>query len=336
MAHPIAQRIRRSRFASSLAVLAIMLSIALSPSIGQARVDPLAGSTAPSPQDPGTVAKVTGGGTVLAQPTYNTTIASFGLNARRPVNFLGDGVAEGRIIYDRHRNSTGRLVNIKVVFMQATATNTPPNGTGGTATIIGDCSLPGSTCPTTGSAVVYVEDNSDDGSVPDKFTITFCTGAPAPAPTGCGGTEGGTLRTGNIQIHPDPGVAGEAISTAGAAGVFGTTPTFNGVELAGGIFSLGVRNGGGSGYGDLHVEYTGISLLGLYQIISIDAWITGVTTVGGTTTLTGTCSLDMGDGPPPVEGLAFTGTLTATGLAVTVAGSSVPSIPKTDGFIVSE
>lgn len=337
MSQPIGQRIRRSRLASSLAILAIMLSIALSPNVGQASVDPDTGSTAPSPQSPGTVAKVTGGGTVLAQPNYNTTIASFGLNARRPVSFLGDGVAEGRIMYDRHRNSTGRLVNVKVVLMQGAANNTPPNGTGGNATIIGDCSLPGSTCPTTGSAVVYVEDNSDNGSVPDKFTITFCSGPPAlPTPTGCGAAEGGTLRTGNIQIHPDGTITGEAISTAGAAGVFATTQTFNGVELAGGIFSLGVRNDTGSAYGDLHAEYTGISLLGLYQIISIDAWITGVTTIGGTTTLTGTCSLDMGDGPPPVGGLAFTATLTATGLAVTVAGSSIPALPMTDGFIASE
>jgi len=336
MAFSLGHGIRRSRVASSVAVLLITLSVALSPGAVQARVDPLSGSDA-SPQDPGTVGKATGGGTVLAQPTYNTTIASFGLNARRPVDFLGDGVAEGRIMYDRHRNSTGRLVNVKVVLMQATATDTPPNGTGGSATLIGDCNLPGSTCPGPGSAVVYIEDNSDDGSVADKFTITFCTGAPTlPMPGGCGGVEGGNLRTGNIQIHPDATVAGEATSTAGAAGVFGTTPTFNGVELAGGIFSLGARNGGGSAYGDLHVEYTGISLLGLYQIISVDARITGVTTVGGTVTLTGTCSLDMGDGPPPVGGLAFTGTLTATGLTISVAGSSVPTLPKTDGFIVSE
>ena len=335
MSFQLGHRMRRSRVASSVAVLLITLSVALSQDFVQARVDPLSGSDARSPQDPGTVAKTTGGGTVLAQPSYNTTIASFGLNARRPVNFLGDGLAEGRITYNRHRNSTGRLVNVKVVFMEAVATNTPPNGTGGSATIIGDCSLPGSTCPTTGLAKVVVEDNSDDGSVADTFTISFCSGTPQN-PTLCGVAEGGTLRTGNIQVHPDPGMAGEAISTAGAAGVFGATPTFNGVELAGGIFSLGVRRDSGSAYGDLHIEYTGISLLGLYQIISIDAWITGATTIGGTTTLTGTCSLDMGDGPPPVGGLAFTGTLTATGLAVNVAGSSVPTIPKTDGFIVME
>jgi hypothetical protein len=183
---------------------------------------------------------------------------------------------------------------------------------------------------------VSVQDNSDQGPGSDVFQISFCSSMPSPSPSGCGLAEGGTLRTGNIQIHPDPGVTGEAISTAAAAGVFATTPTFNGVELAGGIYSVGVRTGSDSAYGDLHVEYTGISLLGLYQIVSIDAWITGVTIVGGTTTLTGTCSLDMGDGPPPTGGLSFTATLTATGIGVTVAGTSVPTLPKTDGFTINE
>ncbi|HEV8654913.1 MAG TPA: hypothetical protein VGR85_05315 [Candidatus Limnocylindria bacterium] len=338
MPQQLGQRIRRSRFASSLAALAIMLSIALSPNVGQARVDPDMGSRAPSPESGATVAKVTGGGTVLAQPTFSTTIGSFGLNARRAVGFPGDGTAVGRIMYDRHRNSTGRLVNVPVAYMQGVTTNTPPNGTGGTATIVGNCMDPQATCPAgNGSAVVRVQDNSDAGPGSDQFTITFCVSAPSlPPPTDCGLAEGGTLRTGNIQIHPDAGVTGEATSTAAAAGVFATTPTFNGVELAGGIYSAGVRTGSDSAYGDLHVEYTGISLLGLYQIISVDAWITGVTIVGGTTTLTGTCTLDMGDGPPPTGGLAFTGTLTATGISVTVAGTSIPTLPKTDGFTVNE
>jgi hypothetical protein len=337
MQHALSQRIRRSRFASALAVLAIVLSVALSPNVGQASVDPDTGSTAPSPESGATVAKVTGGGTVLAQPTFSTTIASFGLNARRAVAFPGDGTALGRIMYDRHRNSTGRLVNVPVVYMQGLTMNTPPNGTGGTATIVGDCMAPQATCPA-GSlwAVARVQDNSDAGPGSDEFTINFCNSGTAPAPATCGLVEGGTLRTGNIQIHPDPGVTGESISTASAAGVFPTTPAFNGVELAGGIYSVGVRTGSDSAYGDLHVEYTGLSLIGLYQIVSVDAWITGVTIVGGTTTLTGTCSLDMGDGPPPTGGLAFTGTLTATGLSITVAGTSIPALPKTDGFTVNE
>ncbi|HEV8534127.1 MAG TPA: hypothetical protein VGR87_00170 [Candidatus Limnocylindria bacterium] len=51
-------------------------------------------------------------------------------------------------------------------------------------------------------------------------------------------------------------------------------------------------------------------------------------------TLTGTATLDMGDGPPPTGGLSFSGTLTATGLSITVGGTS--TVPMTDGFTTIE
>ena len=330
----LSQRIRRSRLASSLAVVAIALSIALSPSAVQARVAPETGSNVVSVESPDTLAKVTGGGTVLATPTYPTSLASFGLNARRPVGFVSGGTAEGRINYDRHLNSTGRHVNVPVVIMTAFTSGTPtPNGTGGTATMIGDCEVIGATCPPTSHSVkVEVEDNSDSGAGSDEFRIFFCTGSAGPAPTGCSGPEGGTIRTGNIQVRPDAAAVGETIATAGAAGVFSTTPTFNGVELAGGIYGLGLRTGDGTTHGDLHAEFTGISLIGLYQIITVTGWITSATVVGGTVNFTGVATLDMGDGPPPVGGLSLAGTLTATGITVTVAGSSIPTLPKTDGF----
>jgi hypothetical protein len=281
-----------------------------------------------------TLAKVTGGGTVLATPMYPTSLASFGLNARRPAGFVSGGAAEGRINYDRHRNSTGRHVNVPVLFMTAFISGTPtPNGTGGTATIVGDCDAIGTTCPpTTHSVVVEVADNSDSGAGTDTFRILFCTGFAGLAPTGCSGPEGGTLRTGNIQVRPDATAIGESITTAGAAGVFSTTPTFNGVELAGGIYGIGLRTGGGTTYGDLHAEFTGISLIGLYQIITVTGWITSATVVGSTVNFTGIATLDMGDGPPPVGGLSLAGTITPTGITVTVAGSSIPTLPKTDGF----
>src|SRR5205085_1999246 len=70
--------------------------------------------------------EVTGGGTVLAAPTF----ASFGLNARRSGSFGGS--AEGRINYDKHANVAGRHVNVPVVLMEGTvSSNLTPNGTGG-------------------------------------------------------------------------------------------------------------------------------------------------------------------------------------------------------------
>jgi hypothetical protein len=192
--------------------------------------------------------------------------------------------------------------------------------------------------------VVYAEDNSDQGAGSDVFKIFFCTGLPQLPPSnfngtslaGCDGPEGGTLRTGNIQIRPDPGVTGEAMSTAAAAGVFSTTPTFNGVELAGGIYGVGIRTGGGTANGDLHAEFTGISLIGLYQIVTVTGWITSATVSGGTMSFTGTATLDMGDGPPPTGGLSLVGSMDASGIALTVGGSALPTLPKTDGFAAIE
>jgi hypothetical protein len=331
------ERIARSRLVTGVAVLALCAAIALSGSAALGRVDPGILGQAATVQSPDTVAKVTAGGTVLAAPLFATSIASFGLNARREPGYVSGGGAVGRIDYNRHRNSTGRHVNIPVVYMEAFTSPTPPNGTGGTATIVGDCTVPGSECPPGDlSALVYVEDNADSGAGTDMFRISFCTGIAGPSPTGCGAAEGGTLRTGNVQVHADAGVVGEQIATGAAAGIFATTPTFNGVDLAGGIYSAGVRIGGGTTYGDVHAEFTGISAIGLYQIISVDGWITSGSIVGGTMTFSGTATLDMGDGPPPTGGLSLTGSVTSTGITLTVGGSALPTLPKTDGFTVME
>jgi hypothetical protein len=332
MPYPSLDRIARSRALPAIAVLALCAGVALSGGVAQS-----AGS-----QSPDTTAKATGGGTVLAAPTYTTTIASFGLNARRPQGFISGGAALGRVNYNRHRNSLGRHVNAPVTQMQAFDGG---GQTGGSATIIADCTAPAE-CPAGFSFVlVYVEDNSDSGAGSDIFRIFNCTGfANLPGsgfngttpPAGCDPFEGGTLRTGNIQVRGDAGLLGEQISTAAAAGIFPTTPTFNGVDLAGGVYSLGVRSGTDSTYGDVHAEFTGISPLGLYQIISVDGWITSGSIAGGTLTFSGTAALDMGDGPPPTGGLSLTGTLTATGITLTVNGSALPALPKTDGFTSME
>ena len=342
MPYPPLERIARSRLASTIAVIALCVGLVLSGSVAQGRVTSLIGSNIASSQSPDTTAKVTGGGTVLAAPTYATTIASFGLNARRPPGFSGGATAVGRINYNRHRNSVGRHVNAPISQMQAFDGS---GQTGGSASMIADCTPPGECPPSTSYILVYVEDNSDSGAGSDEFRIFDCTGfailpgagfTGTPPPPGCDAGEGGVLRTGNIQVRGDAGVLGEQISTAAAAGIFPTTPTFNGVDLAGGIYSLGVRSGTDSTYGDVHAEFTGISPLGLYQIISVDGWITSGSIAGGTLTFSGTATLDMGDGPPPTGGLSLTGTVTATGITLTVGGSTLPALPKTDGFTTME
>lgn len=138
------------------------------------------------------------------------------------------------------------------------------------------------------------------------------------------------------QVRPTPGALGEAMTTAGAAGIFPAAANFNGVELAGGIVGIGARSGDGSITGDVEIQFTGMSLLGLSQIVTITGWITGGTIAGGTATLNGTATLDMGDGPPPTGGHALTVTMTSSGITVNLAGTALPTLPSTDGFMSIE
>jgi hypothetical protein len=342
MQYSLSERIRRSRSASALAVLAISIGLTLSSSVAQGRVDSGTASRAVALSGD-TTAKVNGGGTVLAKPTYLTTVSSFGLNARRPVGFTEGGTAEGRINYVRHKNVAGRHVNVPVILMQAGPTPQPPNNTGGDALIVGDCDAPNAECPSGNhSAIVYVKDVADSGAGQDIFNIYFCTAFPAfpgvfvpgGAIQDCQGPEGDTLRSGNIQVRGDAAVVGEKIATGSGSGAYASTPNVNGVELAGGTFGIGTRT---AGPGDLEAQLNGVSpLIGLFQQVTVSGWITTATVNGGTMTVSGTATLDMGDGAPPLTGLALTGSITATGVTLTVGSWSFGTLPLSDGFIKIE
>jgi hypothetical protein len=340
MRYPFAEQIRRSRPVASLAVLVITASIAISSGSAQGRVEQmLGGSTSTVNQD--TTAKATGGGTVLAKPSFPTTVGSFGVNARRPEGFSGGGSAEGRINYVRHRNMPGRHVNVPVVYMEAGVTPQPPNMTGGDALIIGDCA--GATCPPDiASVIAYVKDVNDSGAGQDIFHIYFCSVPPSPPGvfvpgagiTDCTGPEGDTLRSGNIQVRGDAFVVGEKVATASGSGAYTSTPNVNGVEISGGTFALGLRTAGPS---DLEANLNGVQpLLGLFQQLTLTGWVTSASVNGGTMTFSGTARLDMGDGGAPLTNLPLSGSLTATGLTLTVGSWSFGTLPKADGFITIE
>ena len=151
-----------------------------------------------------TIAIVTGGGTVFIVGTSGD-IASFGFNSQRPAGFTvpSGGEAQGRINYDKHQaNTANRHVNVPVMFMTAATTSTPPNNTGGTATLIGNCDGPGGECPPGFHSVKVTVTDSTDSGQGDIFQISYCVGTAQLAPTQCQGTEGSTLRSGNVQIRP--------------------------------------------------------------------------------------------------------------------------------------
>jgi len=142
--------------------------------------------------------------------------ASFGFNSQRPTNFLSGtgGPSIGRLNFDE-QGGLGRHVNVPVTFKSAeTNTTLSPNGTGGKATLVGDCTDATAQCPANNppfqSVLVYIEDNSDSGAGSDIFQISFCTvkfssppdGFPSTIPLDCVGIEGGFFDTGNAQIRP--------------------------------------------------------------------------------------------------------------------------------------
>jgi hypothetical protein len=183
----------------------LMVGVALPAGIAFARADQGAQSANPGQQSPDIVAKAMGGGTVTVPVNV---VASFGVNGKRPPGFDGGGFAQGRINYDRHAiTPAGRHVNVPVTLMQAEII-----GNGGRATLSGDCNGVGGQCSNSASSVlVYVEDNAEPGTT-DVFRIFFCELAPflpppdfngTTPPLGCTlGVEGGTLRSGNIQVRP--------------------------------------------------------------------------------------------------------------------------------------
>jgi hypothetical protein len=143
--------------------------------------------------------------------------ASFGLNSVRPSSFP-NGQALGRIDYQRIGDCPNAHVNVPVILKSVMVGPTlTPNGTGGTAALVGSCMAADTACPanSTTHVVVFTSDVADDGAHQDTFQIMFlsCTVTPPP-PTTWGqnpdpdhcvessGSEGGQLTTGNIQVRP--------------------------------------------------------------------------------------------------------------------------------------
>jgi hypothetical protein len=207
----------------SFAAVVAAIVVALTTSMAQGRVDPGTQQLMGAQLSETTDAKATGGGTVTVPVGFGgTAVASFGLNAKRPTGFT-NGLAQGRINYNKHAQVADRHVNVPVSYMQAEISTTPtPNGTGGRAAVVGQCGGAGSECRAGDqSVVVYVEDRSDSGGGNDIFRIFFCAVASpdlttfdgTTPPVGCAAPEGGTIRTGNIQIRP------------GGTGASGVAPT---------------------------------------------------------------------------------------------------------------
>jgi len=130
-------------------------------------------------------------------------------------------------------------------------------------------------------------------------------------------------------------------ATAAAVAPYPAGTIYNGVALSGlEIGSGAVIWGDGSGAeGKLTVQLLGPSTPLGQQIINVNATISGVSrTAANVATLTGTCSVDMGNGTPVLTGVPIVVTISADSnsqgtVGVVLGGTALPAAAVNDGTL---
>jgi hypothetical protein len=124
--------------------------------------------------------------------------------------------------------------------------------------------------------------------------------------------------------------AGEAMLPDGA--------TFNGVALRGLTLGHGIFIAqDGSARGQFQAVLLGTSLLGAPQDVTLEGEVSnGFVGGDGSVTLSGTATVDMGDGTLPLPGIPFTATASAGSLALILDATALPTAAVTAGSITIE
>jgi hypothetical protein len=133
----------------------------------------------------------------------------------------------------------------------------------------------------------------------------------------------------------------QATSVAGAGnGVFPSGAVWQGIPLSGLRFGTGVSLGAsGAAKGNFETTIAGATVAGVTRKILVNGKATsGSSPAGGPATFSGLCSLDMGDGTPPLASVPFSVIVTksATGsptLALTVNSQPLPLATVTRGGV---
>ena len=131
-------------------------------------------------------------------------------------------------------------------------------------------------------------------------------------------------------------VAGSAYAdtsaTTAAQGTYPSGTSFNGVNLSGlQIATAAVLVSDGSAEGHLAISLKGTTILGTQQNISIEAEASsGSNAAANLATINGTCTIDMGDGTPPVSGVPIVATITTNSdhqgtVGLVLGGTALPA-----------
>ena len=123
--------------------------------------------------------------------------------------------------------------------------------------------------------------------------------------------------------------AGKGLFGAGAA--LGAV-ALQGVELGTGVFI----EADGSASGTFHATLQGSSL-GVAREITVEGKVSeGSVGADGRATFSGTASLDLGDGLPPLPNVAFSVTAGADGVELAIDSTTLPAAGLTSGAVTIE
>src|SRR5436189_151168 len=137
-------------------------------------------------------------------------------------------------------------------------------------------------------------------------------------------------------MAPAPVAAQDAAGVTGAAeAAFPNGAAFNGVSLKGLTLGQGLFIGpDGSATGQFQAVLLGTSLLGAAQNITVEGEVRGGSVAAdGSTTFSGTATVDMGDGTLALAGVPFTATASAGSLGLILNAVALPTATVTAGSI---
>jgi hypothetical protein len=145
-----------------------------------------------------------------------------------------------------------------------------------------------------------------------------------------------TVLTLAIFLLPASVLAQDTSGVTGAgSGAFPSGAAFSGVSLNSLKFGIGIFiSNDGSATGQFQTTLVGVSALGQPQNIELEGSASvGSFNADGSGTFSGTVSLDMGNGTPPITGVPFTATVTRTSVLLTIESTALPAAGVTAGSI---
>jgi hypothetical protein len=118
-----------------------------------------------------------------------------------------------------------------------------------------------------------------------------------------------------LAIAPRPAAAAETRVAAAGEGIYPPDTTFNSIPITGLQFGFGLEfSDVGDKVGHIMVVLRGISTLGQEQDVVIEVEVTGGSRMAANVAvISGTCTIDMGNGTPPLPGVPFSATVAANG-----------------------